>query len=294
MSSQPTISVAAVTQVEPAVPAASTGPAVPRSRDARRRDVPVLVFRIVAAICIAFVVTGPGGARFLLSPWVSGPAVHFELHRWHATDLAVLVNLLVAGSLLVCAIAPRRTVVAGQAFLGAVMSLAVLSVTMPDPAPALVPSLVLAVLFVASLPARRGLVGWHGGGGRRAAAVAAAALSTPFLLFNAGTNIAHQLAGLSEHAAFGHWAGAAALAVALLLAGGLAAAGGPGAGPLAAVLAVTWLYLGVAALTLQGYDGSWGIAGAMVALVTGALFAAVPLTGRRADSRDAHPLAADS
>ncbi len=262
------------------LPATSTtGPLAPRIL---RRDVPVLVFRLVTAVLATFVLTGPGGARNLLNPWVTGTGAHVEMHRWHATDLPALVSLLVVGVLVVCIIAPRRHIVAGQAFLAAVASLGLLSLTMPDASAALAPSVALAVVFVAAHPRRRALVQWQGQDERNLVAVTAAVVGTPFLLSNAWTNLGQQLTDTSEHAALGHWAGAAALAMALLLVGWLAAAGAPGSRPLAVVLGVTWLYLGAAALRLPAHDGSWKPVGAVVALVAGGLFLAVPFAADRA------------
>lgn len=197
------------------------------------------------------------------------------------------MSLLVVGALLACAIAPRRNVVAAQAFLAAVASLAVLSFAMPDPSEALVPCILLTVLFVAGHPRRRALPRWHGGRHHSMLRVVTAAVATPFLLRNAWLNLGLQLANVAEHATLGHWAGAAALAIALLLVGWLAAGDGPGARPLAVVLGVTWLYLGVAALVLRAYDGSWKLSGAIVALVTGGLFLASTFTAERSVRGDA-------
>lgn len=256
---------------------------LPPTRTAVRRDVPVLVFRVVAALAAAFMLTGPGGAADLLSPWMSGSAEHFEMHRWHHADISALIALLAVGALIACAIAPRRRVVAAQAFLAAAVSLGLSALTMPAPTDALVPSLALTGLLLAAYPERRNLFRLHHrpNGAATAIAVTAAAIATPFLLRNGWGNLRLQLAGVAEHAAFGHWAGAAALALALLVVGWLVAAGGPGARSVAVVLGVTWAYLGVAALTMQGYDGSWKVTGGVLALIVGVLFTTSAVVGRQ-------------
>lgn len=104
--------------------------------------------------------------------------------------------------------------------------------------------------------------------------MAAAAAPCPFLLVNAWQNLDRQLSGPDPHALLGHWAGAAALALALLLAGWVAATTVPLARGITTVVVVSHLYLGVAALLLPRYDGAWGWPGALSALLTALLFAA--------------------
>lgn len=261
-------------------------PAAPSSRDRRpaavseapaRRDVAVLVYRIVVTVVLGLVLAGPGGAVGLLSPWFDvGAADHtsFELHRWHATDISAFVTLLLAGSLLASLRRPRERALLVQSFVGGCVLFAAVSPLLPDPTAVLLPVGMMSALVVGSYPQRRALLRIPPAFGRRLPAVAAAAVATPFLMANAWQNLERQVAGVGEHAALGHWAGAAALAAALLLSTWLATSTAASARILGVVVAGTYVYLGAAALVLPQHDGSWSSSGAAVALVVGALLLA--------------------
>ena len=91
-----------------------------------------------------------------------------------------------------------------------------------------------------------------------------------------------QLLDLSEHALHHHWMGSAAVAVALALAGLLAATRRPGWRALGIIIGLAYLYLGLAALAIPQADGSWGIDGGLLALLGGSGFlVATVLEGRR-------------
>lgn len=136
-----------------------------------------------------------------------------------------------------------------------------MAVLVPDPATILGPVGLLIGLVLAAYPERRALLRLPRWSRQRSTASLAAALATPFLVVNVWSNVGRQLANLAPHAELGHWAGAAALGLALLLCTWLAESQVPGARTLAAVIGVTWLYLGVAALVLPEHDGSWGVLG---------------------------------
>jgi hypothetical protein len=251
-------------------------------RGRQPRDVPTLIFRIIAFAMATFVLAGPGGAAYLPAPWrIVGepdPTVPFELHRWHVTDITALVALLLVGALLASATTPRRSVPAGQTFLAGIATLATAATFVREPGMILVPCVVLTGIFLATYPNRRGLLGWHREP-RSRITVAAAALATPYLVTDIVHNVHLQLVDTSQHADMGHWAIGAALSTTLLLAGWLAATGGRTAQPLSTTLAVTYLYLGLAALSIPHHDGSWSTTGGILALVLAGGF--MPSVGRR-------------
>jgi hypothetical protein len=275
-------------EVPPRTAPARRGLAAPRSARARRgRDLPVLVFRAVAALVAAVVLGGPGGLADLLAA-LPGSAAVGDLHRWHHLDLAAYLSLLTLGTLVVAAWSPRRMVVAAQTVLVGLAGFALLALTMPRPDEVLVPVATIALLVVASHPRRRALLQRPPRQLRGGLALAAAALPTPFLVLNAWGNLDRQLTGTDPHALLGHWAGAAALAVALLVTVWVAAMSVPEARWLAVVVAVTLLYLGVAALMLGRHDGAWPMWGAVSAIASAVLFLAslrqAPLRTRRSDT----------
>ena len=135
-------------------------------------------------------------------------------------------------------------------------------------------SAVMAALLIVPHPRPRSLLRLRGGTwNRRLMAVALGV--APFLCTSAWVNVSRQLEGSGPHAELGHWAGAAALPVTLLLLGFLAATGRAGWRLVTGLLAVTYGYLGVAALLLPHHDGSWGVVGGVIALASAAGYAAM-------------------
>jgi hypothetical protein len=260
----------------------------PTGSTRRRVDVPVLAFRTVVVLVAVVVLTGPGGASDLLAvvPGSAGAGAASELHRWHHVDLAGYLSLLTVGTLLVAAWSPRRSTVAVQTVLASLAGFALLASTMPAPAQVLVPAATIAVLVVAAHPRRRALLSRPPLRVRGPLALTAAALPTPFLTVNLWQNLDRQLGGTDPHALLGHWAGAAALALALLLTAWVAAMSVPEARGLAVVVAVTLLYLGGAALVHGHHDGAWAAWGAVGAVGGAALFL---VSARAAPARTPRP-----
>lgn len=247
---------------------APDGPPAPSTRRRER------TYRVVVLALAVLVLAGPGGAVGLLAPWSTvghHAGAGYELHRWHTTDIAAYASLLVAGSLLASLRRPRRSTALVQTALASALWLGVFSWLMPSPVAAVVPAAAIVALIVSTYPDRRALgriPDWSGPPMARLAAGAA----TPLLLWNGWQNLERQLSGAGEHAELGHWAGAAALALALLVAGWLGASLAPGARRLCVVVAATYAHLGAAALALPNHDGSWGTTGGVLALALAALF----------------------
>lgn len=254
-------------------PAKRSGPHRAIDPAARPIDRRTWAYRVVAFLVVVLILTGPGGAVGLLAPWTAvGPAdASFELHRWHSTDIAVFASLLVAGPLLASLRRPRASVALVQSALVGAVSLAALAPLMPAPAAALVPAGAITGLVLASFPDRRSLLRLPASGGPWSSRLAALA-AAPFLLWNAAQNLQWQLSGAGPHAELGHWAGAVALALTLLVAGRLAASPGHDARRLSIVVGASYAYIGAAALQLPVHDGSWGTGGGLLSLALAVLF----------------------
>jgi hypothetical protein len=237
------------------------------------RDRRVVAFRVTIAAIVLFVLTGPGGVAELVTAVSLGADPAGErLHLWHHVDIGAYLSLLTVGTLLVATWRPRRSALAVQV---ALVSLAVfaglIALASTSPGEVLVPLLVVATLLAVSFPEPRALLHLPAGRTSRRAGLLGAAVATPFLLTNVWDNLGRQLASADPHAVLGHWAGAAALATALLVTAWAGTRAGSTARGLRLVAAITLLYLGGAALFLGAYDGAWPLWGAVSALLAGAL-----------------------
>lgn len=154
----------------------------------------------------------------------------------------MLATLLVAGALLLALREPWRRPVLVQAVLTTVLTLGLFTVALlTHPTVALVPVGVIAGLILASYPNPHGVASVRPDAARHRAVLVTTFAAAPVLLFDAAENIGRQLTDGSEHALWGHWSGAAALAIVLLL---------------------------------PDHDGSWGVAGGVLALLAASAYAA--------------------
>jgi hypothetical protein len=241
-----------------------------------KRDIRVDAFRVTIAIISVFVLTGPGGVADLTAAVSLGadPAVGRLLHRWHHIDVGAYLTLLTVGTLLVAAWRPRRATLAVQTTL---VSLAIfagfITLALPSPGEVLAPLAVVSTLLLVSFPEPHMLRRLPAGRATTRAGLLGAAVITPFLVTSIWDNLSRQLASTDPHAVLGHWAGAAALAAALLVAVWAGTRAGSTARGLRLVAAITLLYLGVAAIVHGAYDGAWPLWGAASALLAGAALA---------------------
>jgi hypothetical protein len=240
-----------------------------------QRDVRVAAFRLTIAVIVLFVLSSPGGlAELATAVSLATEPAGDRLHLWHHVDIGAYLTLLTVGTLLVAAWRPRRSALAVQVTLTSLAVFAgLMALALTSPGEVLVPLAVVATLLVVSFPQPRALLRLPAGRSTPRAALLGAAVVTPFLATNIWDNLSRQLGSTDPHAVLGHWAGAAALAAALLVtvwAGTRAGSTGRG---LRLVAAITLLYLGVAALFLGAYDGAWPRWGAVSALLAGAALA---------------------
>ncbi len=86
---------------------------------------------------------------------------------------------------------------------------------------------------------------------------------------------------MAETAEQFRWGEEAAMLLALLYAGFLASSRRAGSFALGAIVSVTYVYLGAAALAVPNHPGSWGIAGGIASIVFGLAFASLVLFHHR-------------
>ncbi len=261
---------------------AGTAGAPPQARTRDRRST---IFRVVAGLIAAGLLSGGMIVLFMLAPWTTaGPwpdDYAIEMHRWHHADVGALFGFLVAGSLLATIPAPRHRPGLVQAAIVGLGSLLVASLVDEIAVGALVIPAVVATIIVAAYPAPRELVSPRRGASISLPLLGLTVAAAIPLLRNAWDNLRMQADDHSQHAAEGHWSASAGVAVALVLIGLLVASRRPGWVALGALLGATWLYLGVAALTIPDHDGSWGTLGGALALVTGGAYLALTAVERR-------------
>jgi hypothetical protein len=253
----------------------------------RRRDWRAIIFRIVVVALAGLILSGPGGLADLIAPWrltlQGSHGMVSELHRWHSADIAALITLIIAGGMLALVPRPRQSPLVAQFVIFATATLAI-----TVRGEALVPCLIIGGAFTAAYPPPRALLSFRIGSQFSRPLLAVAITTLPFLAVNVWMNTQRLLHDTSEHAALGHWHGSVALAIVLACGGLVAAAKRPDAAALSGLLALTYAYLGAAALTLPLHDGSWGVAGGVLALVAASAYcAATIVTARRTTERPA-------
>lgn len=253
------------------------------------RDWRSIIFRGAAALVLALLALV---AWLLLPvPWTpADPATAEyvpELHRWHDALIAAYAAFLVGGSLLAALPRPRRTPLLAQFALLALGILVLLTLRPLDPI-VLIPSAVMVGLVLVAYPAPRALLAFAADARPSGPLLALAAATAAPLLLDVWTNLRLQQVDASEHAAHGHWHGAAAVALTLALAGFLVAGRRPGWRALGVATGLAYLYLGAAALALPAHDGSWGVRGGTLALLAGVAYLALTaLESRRTHARSA-------
>jgi hypothetical protein len=248
------------------------------------RDSRVIVFRGAVALVVLFL--GGVVSQLLVTPWraagAATPDYIPELHRWHDASIAAFLCILQLGSLLAAIVRPRQTPLLVQSSLAGFVILAGFTLY-PLNGPALAIAIVSGGLIFATYPATRALLILRADGKLQRPLLALAIVATVPLLLDAWTNIRLQQIDMSEHATHRHWHGVAAVALALMVTGYLVASQRQGWQVLGAVLGLTYLYLGMAALLIPNHDGSWGVVGGSFSLAGGVAFiVATALTALRA------------
>ena len=151
--------------------------------------------------------------------------------------------------------------------------------------------IVLIGIFAAAYPSLRGLISFSREGALSLTLLALSLLAAVFLAPIAWRELHYQWAGAiahDEHSLNYHWLTSVLLAVLLVLAGVLSSTKRPGWQFLGLITGVTYLYLGIMALLLPYYAGSWGVIGGIVGLLAGLAYITATLVAAR-KSRQATP-----
>lgn len=206
------------------------------------------------------------GGQLLFAGWLS------DAHAIHEIGWGVMEGLLMVVPLAVCLVRPQAHPAAMQQLLatGAAMVVTMLLVGAVD-AFAVVLALLLGVLAVLH-PARREVLRIDAPDWTLASYVAAAAV--PLVLY-ALDRASLQRTVRDAHAALDHYTGLAAASVAILLVACVAAANPRGSRVPAWTAGLGAITLGAASLLFSGQASSFGAAGAVAAVVSGAGFIAL-------------------
>lgn len=247
-------------------------------------------FMVVAALSAVLIWVLFGSIFAFFMPWVAnpseGPGYAFpETHRWHDAQYGAHTGILLGASaaLLLWRRARKPVMVQFLVLAGVVYTILGTIAGHPETAVALVLPLILAMLY----PNRRELLSIRPGNWNiplLAIAVVAAAVALPYAIDMFRLQLNHG-AG-DEHGEFGHWAMALILLINLLLAGVLAATGRPGSRVLGTLAGVTFIYLGIAALTSRdagGFPppGIWSTFPAILSILAGAGYIGASLLEER-------------
>jgi hypothetical protein len=221
---------------------------------------------VIMAVVFLFVF---GGFFAALAPWLppdpSDPGS--VIHRWHDAQWGALAGVLFGGSLLALTRRPLAKPLVLQFLAIAAVIVAPIRVVLVVPSSALflVPLIVVfatypdpSALLDRSRPHRLSLV-------LLALTAAAAIMLAPDIW----RSFQLQRLGADVHAQEGHWAGTVALELVLILAGLLAATKRPGWRVLSILTGLAFVYLGLAAIAVPNYAGSWGTTGGILATLGG-------------------------
>jgi len=234
-----------------------------------------ILFTLIAGVVAFFLLTN---LFRLAAPWASMSwyphddprQLNPEFHRWHEAMWGAVTGILNAGVLLSLLWRPRENPLLIQ-FIALVVIGAVLTVLPFEPSLLFV--IVMLALVVVAYPLPRALLDFS----REepfirpllALSVAAALLLMPYII----RLVFWQIQGVGgEHAVANQWISDIEHTTFLLLAMFLASTKRPGWRILGALTGMTLSYLGLAALALPNYAGSWGVMGGIAALLGGLLY----------------------
>jgi len=232
----------------------------------------VILFVIVAGLLTLLVFYGGILDLLLLSGQSGFPS---EIHRWHEGQAGTLMVIVFGGSLLALLWRPQSKPLLAQ-FM--VLSIAILSLAFAAVSGAGFNPLVLAIgavligILVAAYPKPRDLVNVRREGSLSYPLLAITLIAAIFLAPIIARELNYQILGMTEqdvHALNYHWLTSVVLSLLLILAGSLAATKRPGWKVLACITGIAFLYLGIVALLLPDYAGSWGTIGGILGVLGG-------------------------
>jgi len=250
----------------------------------KRWDWRRILFTGIASLVTFFLLTN---LFRLAAPWASMAGyphddprqLNPELHRWHEAMWGAVTGVLEGGVLLVLLWRPRQNPLLIQLMASVIIGAVV---TVLPFEPSLLFVIVMITLVVVTYPNPRALLDFSRDGPISRLLVvlslAAAVLLVPYIV----RLTLWQLQGFGgEQATANQWISDVEHALFLLLATIWITSRRPGWRPLGILTGVVFLYLGVAALALPGYAGSWGIVGGILALIGGSLYLMVTISETR-------------
>ncbi len=248
-----------------------------------------IVFTLIAGVVTFFLLTN---LFRLAAPWASMTWYPHDdprqlnpgLHRWHEAMWGAVTGILEVGALLALIWRPRENPLLIQFIALAALGAAL---TVLPFEPSLLFVIVMLALVVLAYPFPRALLNFS----RQeplirsllALCVAAALLLVPYIV----RLVVWQIQGVGgEHAVANQWISDVEHSTFLLLAMFLASTKQPGWQILGTLTGVTLSYLGIAALTLPNYAGSWGTMGGIAAVIGGLLYTFTTLREANKRSRN--------
>jgi len=246
----------------------------------KRWDWRRIIFTILASVVAFFLLTN---LFRLAAPWASMTwyphddprLLNPDLHRWHEAMWGAVTGILIGLVLLSLLWRPRENPLLIQ-FLALVVFGAALIVLPFEPSLLFV--ILMLTLVIVSYPMPRALLDFSHEG----------PISRPLLIFSLPAALLlvpymlrlefWQIQGVGgEHATANEWVSDVEHSFFLLIAMFLASTKRPGWKALGILTGVVFVYLGIAALALPNYAGSWGVTGGILALIGGLLYIAVTI-----------------
>ena len=224
-----------------------------------------LLMRLLACVLLI------AGTFEFIPAWILRDAVD-QVHLWHIAELTALATFLLGSITFVLSFRPETKPLLALFVVSAITVLAVGIMPFDRRGIALLP---VAFLLLVTYPRRRVLPSLHPEGSISIALLTITFLFAVFLIPRTQQEISWQILGMLDgdsHAQFLHWIGSALLFVLLILAGGFSATKRPGWKTLAVGTGVTYCYLGVTAMLIPYYAGSWGETGEFFSILGGILY----------------------
>jgi len=241
----------------------------------KRWDWRRIVFTILTGVVAYFLLTN---LFRLAAPWASMAwyphddprQLNPDLHRWHEAMWGAVTGILEGGVLLVLLWRPRENPLLIQFMALVVIGAAFIVLPFE---PQLLFVILMLTLVVVTYPMPRALLDFSRGEPLSrpllTLSIVAAILLVPYMV----RLELWQIRGAGgEHATANQWVSDVEHTTFLLLATFLASTKRPGWQTLGILTGVVFIYLGVAALVLPEYAGSWGVTGGIAALLGGLLY----------------------
>ena len=250
----------------------------------RRWDWRRILFTLIAGLVTFFLLTN---LFRLAAPWAAMTwyphddprQLNPELHRWHEALWGAVTGILEGGVLLTLLWRPRQNPLLIQFMALVVIGAAILVLPFE---PDLLFVIVMIALVVIAYPVPRALLDFSRERPLSRPLLALSLITALLLVPYIVRLTLWQIQGVGgEQAIANQWISDVEHAVFLLIATIMTATRRPGWRTLGTLTGVVLLYLGVAALTLPGYAGSWGIAGGILSLMGGLAYLIVTLNEAR-------------